>query len=148
MRKPKISIVTPAFNSGKFIRETIESVLSQDYDNFEYFVIDGGSTDQTIEILKEYSAKKEYKDVFRWISEKDEGQTDAINKGLCRCSGDWFAFLNADDYFYPNVFSKLLLDFQQYCDKGVLYGNCTMLYHDHPQKKNYFASHRYISTLN
>lgn len=80
-KKPKISLVTPSYNSGKYIRETISSVLSQDYDNFEYFVIDGGSTDNTVKILKKYPHLK-------WVSEPDEGQSDALNKGLKMATGE------------------------------------------------------------
>ena len=124
IHKPKISIVTPSYNSGKYIRETIKSVLSQDYNNFEYFVIDGASTDSTVEILKEFENDKKYKDKFRWLSEKDKGQTDAVNKGLRMCTGDWFAFLNADDYYEQGVFSKLAPYMKDNMDKGVIYGNC------------------------
>ena len=88
---PLISIVTPSYNQGMYIRETIESVLSQSGDfELEYIIIDGGSTDNTLEILKSYD------DRFIWISEPDKGQTDAINKGLARASGDILAFLNSD----------------------------------------------------
>jgi len=125
---PKISIVTPSFNSGKYIEETILSVLTQDYDNFEYIVMDGGSTDNTIEILKKYDLKINDKNIFKWISEKDNGQTDAINKGLKLCTGDWFAFLNADDYYYPGLFANIASVMEKNRDKGVIYGNQYVLY--------------------
>jgi glycosyltransferase involved in cell wall biosynthesis len=98
-RWPTISIVTPSYNQGPFIERTIRSVLEQDYPHIEYLVIDGGSTDQTIEILERYSARLAY-----WVSEPDSGQTHAINKGLKRISGEIFAYLNSDDYYYPGAF--------------------------------------------
>ncbi len=96
-RYPKITIITPSFNQGKFIRETIESVLSQNYPNLEYWVIDGGSTDDTCAILKSFGKK------IKWISEKDRGQTDALNKGLKRSTGEIIAYLNSDDVYLPNT---------------------------------------------
>src|ERR1700712_3748647 len=82
-RLPKISIVTPTFNQGKFIEETILSVIGQGYPNLEYIIIDGGSTDETVEIIKKYEKHLTY-----WVSEKDKGQSHAINKGFARASGD------------------------------------------------------------
>src|SRR6266498_4984769 len=92
---PLVSIVTPSYNFGGFIRATIESVLTQDYPNIEYWVIDGGSTDGTVSILTEY----EHDPRFHWISERDRGQSDAINKGWSRCRGDIIAWLNSDDLY-------------------------------------------------
>lgn len=120
---PKISIVTPSFNACEYINETVKSVLEQDYENFEYYVIDGGSTDGTVEILKQWESRINNPNRFRWISEKDNGQADAINKGLNLCSGDWFAFLNADDYFTPTLFKDVAPILSENSDKGVIYGN-------------------------
>lgn len=125
---PKISIVTPSLNSGKYIEETIESVLSQDYYNYEYIVVDGGSNDNTIEILKKHEERISNGSIFRWISERDNGQTDAINKGLKLCTGDWFAFLNADDFYMPRVFHHLADFMASNRDKGVIYGNQRVIY--------------------
>lgn len=122
MKNPKISIVTPSYNCGKYIEQAILSVINQDYDNFEYFVIDGGSKDNTINILKKYS--KKYPQKIKWISEPDKGQTDAINKGLRMCSGGWFIWLNADDFYEPNIFFKLSKAFKKYPNAGIMYGNC------------------------
>lgn len=89
---PKISIITPSLNQGEFIEETILSILNQNYPNLEYIIIDGGSTDNSVEIIKKYEDRITY-----WISEKDEGQSDAINKGLSKVTGDWFNWINSDD---------------------------------------------------
>lgn len=119
---PKISIITPSFNLGNHIKKAIDSVLSQDYANFEYIVIDGGSRDNTIDILKSYDTK------LKWISEPDNGQTDAINKGLKMCGGDLFAWLNADDYYEPDAFQKVAAIYIKNPNVGVIYGNCYMDY--------------------
>ncbi len=103
---PKVSIVTPSFNQGKFIECTIRSVLFQNYPNLEYVVIDGGSTDETLEIIKKYESYLTY-----WVSEKDEGQASAINKGLERCSGVLFNWINSDDYYEPMALYKIAKTF-------------------------------------
>ncbi len=95
---PKISIVTPSFNQGKYIEETIRSILLQNYPNLEFIVIDGGSTDSTIDILKKYNNWITY-----WISEPDTGQSDAINKGINQCSGQYFNWINSDDFLNINA---------------------------------------------
>ena len=103
---PKISIVTPSFNQGKYIEETIRSVLLQNYPNLEYIIIDGGSTDDTIEIIKKYESWITY-----WVSEPDRGQSHAINKGLEKCTGEIFNWLNSDDYYYPDTFFHVATSF-------------------------------------
>ena len=94
---PIISIVTPSYNQGKFIEDTIQSVLIQNYPNFEHIIVDNCSTDGTVEILKKYPHLK-------WISEPDNGQTDAVNKGFNNATGDIIAYLNSDDQYCPGVF--------------------------------------------
>lgn len=98
---PKISIITPSYGQGHFIKQTIESVLSQNYPNLEYWVMDGGSKDDTVDILKSYGKK------INWISEPDKGQTDALNKGLKRVSGEILAYLNSDDVYLPGTLHKV-----------------------------------------
>jgi len=101
MKLPLISIVTPSYNQAQFIRATIDSVLSQDYSNLEYFVMDGGSTDDTVKILKSYSNK------IKWESVKDAGQADAINKGLRMAKGEVMAYLNSDDVYLPGTLKRV-----------------------------------------
>ncbi len=99
---PKVSIVTPSFNQGQFIEETIRSVLLQGYPNLEYIIIDGGSTDNSVEIIKKYSSWLTY-----WVSEKDRGQSHAINKGLDRCTGEVFNWINSDDRLAPGALTEV-----------------------------------------
>ena len=103
----KISIITPSFNQGQFIEQTIQSVLSQNYPHLEYIVMDGGSTDNTLAILKKYEGK------LKWFSGKDKGQSDAINKGLKMATGDVVTWLNSDDYYLPHTLKKVVEEFEK-----------------------------------
>ena len=103
---PKISIVTASYNQGHFIEESIQSVLNQNYPNLEYIVIDGGSTDNSVEVIQKYQQHFTY-----WVSEKDRGQANAINKGLQLCTGDIFNWLNSDDYMEPGALHKIAAAF-------------------------------------
>lgn len=96
------SIITPTFNQGQYIEQTIQSVLNQNYSNLEYVIIDGGSTDNTVEIIKKYERHLKY-----WVSEKDKGQANAINKGLQQCTGEIFNWLNSDDYIEPGALQSI-----------------------------------------
>lgn len=120
----KISVITVSFNSEKTIRDTLESVLRQSYDNIEYIVVDGLSSDKTISIIEEYAGKfEELKKEFKWISEKDNGIYDAINKGIKLATGDVVGILNSDDYYSDNfVIEDIKNAFEeQKCD--CLYAN-------------------------
>jgi len=114
---PLVSIITPSYNQGGFIEETIESVLSQDYQNIEYIIIDGGSTDNTIEILKKYEGR------VKWVSEKDRGQSDAINKGFRMAKGEIFAWLNSDDVYIKGAVSKAIDFLDKHTDVKMVYAN-------------------------
>jgi glycosyltransferase involved in cell wall biosynthesis len=115
---PKISIITPSYNQGAFIEETIQSVLSQGYPNLEYIVVDGGSTDNTLAVLRAYQ------DTLTWISEPDQGQTDAINKGLKMASGEVLAYLNSDDLYLPGALHKVGAFFAENAHADWLTGYC------------------------
>ncbi|SHG93121.1 glycosyltransferase family 2 protein [Flavobacterium defluvii] len=99
MNYPKISIVTPNFNGAEYLEETIKSVLSQNYPNLEYIIIDGGSTDSSVDIIKKYESQLVY-----WISEPDKGLYDAIQKGFDKSSGEIMAWINSDDLYHPKAF--------------------------------------------
>lgn len=121
-RKPLVSIITPSFNSGKFIEECIKSILGQDYPNIEHIIQDGNSTDQTKRILKKYQNPK-YKNRIYISIEPDKGQTDALNKALQKAKGDILLVLNADDMLMPDAVSWGVENFKKYPDAGVIYGD-------------------------
>lgn len=100
-----ITIITPSFNQGRYIEQTIQSVLDQNYENIQHVIIDGGSTDNTMEVLAKYPH-------LEWISEKDEGQSDALNKGLAAARGDIIGWINSDDYYNDKIFKDVVSQFQ------------------------------------
>jgi glycosyltransferase involved in cell wall biosynthesis len=108
---PCISIVTPCFNGGKYLETTIESVLQQNYPNLEYIIIDGGSTDNSLEIIKKYESHLTY-----WISEKDNGMYEAVQKGFMKSTGEIMAWLNSDDIYYSKAFFVMSEIFSKYTD--------------------------------
>ena len=116
-----VSIVTPSLNQGQFIEATILSVCNQDYPHIEHLVMDGGSTDGTLDILRQYE------DAVFWISEPDEGQSDAINKGLRRAHGDILAYLNADDTYTPGAVATAVGCFEANPDVDMVYGDCNII---------------------
>ena len=121
---PLVSIVTPSYNQGGFIEETILSVKNQDYPNIEHIVVDGGSTDNTLEILRKY--ENEYN--LRWISEPDEGQSDAVNKGFRMANGEIIGWLNSDDvYFDKQAISYVVAEFEKNPEVDVIYGDSVVI---------------------
>lgn len=114
---PRISIVTPSFNQGDYLERTIRSVLLQGYPNLEYIIIDGGSNDQSLEVIKKYGQWIDY-----WVSEKDRGQSHAINKGLEKSTGILLGWLNSDDYFLPGALFKLASAYLEDTTVGAIYG--------------------------
>ena len=124
-RYPKISVVTPSFNQGQFLRETIESVLSQGYPNLEYIIIDGGSTDGSREIIVQYESKLAY-----WCSEPDSGQSAAIAKGFARAKGDLLCWLNSDDVMLPGTLFSVAHAYLRRPSAGFLAGNYILIDRD------------------
>lgn len=114
---PKVSIVTPSFNQGIFLEQTIRSVLDQDYPNLEYVVMDGGSTDASAEIIRRYESRLHF-----WTSEKDEGHADALNKGFSHTSGDIMAWINSDDMYTPWSLKVVAQVFEQFPEVNWLLG--------------------------
>ena len=125
MSLPKISIVTPSFNQAAFLEKTICSVLDQGYPNFEYIIIDGGSTDGSQEIIRQYEGSLTY-----WISEPDLGQTDAINKGFDRAQGEIFAWLNSDDTYQPGALEEVAEYMSLHPEIGMVYGSAMYIDED------------------
>jgi len=118
---PSISIVTPSLNQGSFIEATINSVLSQQYPRLEYIIADGGSTDNTLNVLKKYS------DHLQWYSKKDKGQTEAINTGIRKTTGELVAYLNADDILLPGALLTIAEIFTQNAEVQWLTGRCRII---------------------
>jgi len=115
---PLVTIITPSYNQASFLEETILSVLSQDYPHIEYWVIDGGSTDGSLDIIRKYAHR-----LGGWLSEPDRGQGDAINKGFHRATGEIVAWINSDDFYRPGAIKKAVSIFQEHPQVGLVYSD-------------------------
>jgi glycosyltransferase involved in cell wall biosynthesis len=114
---PRITVVTPSYNQGRFIEETILSIIGQQYPNLEYFIVDGGSTDETVSVIRKYEDQIDW-----WVSERDKGQTDAINKGFKKATGDIVNWINSDDILYPDALFHIAQTYMAHPDAGFVYG--------------------------
>jgi len=119
----KLSVITPVFNGIRFIEFCIRNVIEQNCADTEHIIVDGGSTDGTVEIIKQYAAGYSH---LRWVSEQDRGQSDAMNKGIGLATGNILGFLNADDYYEPDVLNWMLRRFAELPEPSLLVGNCNM----------------------
>ena len=119
---PKVSIITPSFNQGQFLEASIRSVLDQDYPNIEYILVDGGSKDDSVEIIKKYADRLTW-----WVSEKDKGHADALNKGFSRATGDILAWLNSDDVYFPRAVSEAVASLKSQPEVGLVYGDADLI---------------------
>lgn len=139
----KISIITPSYNQGKYIEDAILSVINQKYSNFEHIIVDGKSSDETLDILKKYEH-------LTWISEKDSGQTEALEKAMKLSSGEIIGWLNADDYYAENVFNFVNKQFSEN-NQDALYGNLNYVNKEKKiisqrvSKSNYIISNKFVS---
>lgn len=118
--RPLISIVVPSFNQGKFIQRCLESILEQGYPNLEVHVVDGGSTDETVEVLHSFDDAPQ----IQWTSRPDNGVVDAVNQGFQRCTGDVIGIQSSDDLYLPGVFDKVADHFAEHQECDLLYGDC------------------------
>lgn len=119
---PKVSIITPSYNQGRFLEASILSVLGQDYPNIEYIIVDGGSKDESVEIIQKYADRLAW-----WVSEKDKGHADALNKGFSHATGEILAWLNSDDIYYPSAVSEAVAYLNEHPEVGMVYGDALLI---------------------
>jgi len=141
----QLSVITPVYNGERFIESCLRSVVEQNCPDIEHVIVDGGSTDRTIPIVKEYADRHPH---IRWVSEKDNGQSDAMNKGLRLARGSLIGFLNADDFYERDVLPGVLRSFQSLPEPSILIGNCNiiddsgkLLWLNRPETKYYQLLH-------
>ena len=138
-----ISLITATYNSGKTVEDTLRSVLSQTYNDIDYWIIDGGSKDNTLDIVRRY--EPQFGGRLHWISEKDRGIYDAMNKGLNHCTGDVVGIINSDDYFTSdNVLERVAAEMESNAGIDAVYGDIHFIKDDHPEKIwRYYSSKRF-----
>ena len=140
---PRITVVTPSFNQAAYLERTICSVLDQGYPNLEYIIVDGGSTDGSVDIIRRYADRLSW-----WVSEPDRGQTDALNKGLRRATGEWVAWQNSDDIYYPGAFHDLSAAAARHPRVGLVIGDMMLIdEHDHPLRDIRYVTPSYKALL-
>jgi glycosyltransferase involved in cell wall biosynthesis len=122
MNKPLVSIITPSFNQARYIEATIRSVLEQDYPSIEYIIVDGGSSDGSVDIIRHYSDKLAW-----WVSEKDKGQTDALNKGFSQAKGEILAWINSDDTYEAGAISSAVKYLTEHPETGLIYADTNFI---------------------
>lgn len=136
---PLVSIITPSYNQSEYLEDTIRSVLAQDYPAIEYLIVDGGSTDGSVDIIRKYSSELAW-----WVSEPDEGQASAINKGMAKANGEIVAWLNSDDLYLPEAVSEAVEVYKSNPQTGLVFGDAvTIDAEGRPIKKLIFPNWRF-----
>ena len=143
---PTISIITPSFNQGKFIEETIKSVVEQEYPNLEYVIKDARSTDNSLKIIQKYAAK--YPKIIKWVSKEDKGQTDGINQGIKMATGEIIAYLNSDDLYLPNTFQTVAEYFTQHPEAQWVTGDYFIIDEEGRKIQSFVATYKRLLRRN